>query len=136
MRYENLTDPSFPLCYRDQFPVTEKFIYLHHAGVAPLSRPAAEAMRGLAEDALHFGSLHYARWLGAYEGLRASAARLMGAAPEEIAIVKNTSEGIATIAMGLDWRAGDKVVAFEEEFPANYFPWKRLEARRQSCSVC
>ncbi len=68
-------------------------------------------------------------WLGAYDGLRASAARLVGAAPEEIAIVKNTSEGIATIAMGLDWRSGDKVVAFEEEFPANYFPWKRLEAR-------
>jgi cysteine desulfurase / selenocysteine lyase len=115
--------------YRGSFPVTERLIYLNHAGVAPLSRPAAEAMRGLADDALHFGSLHYAAWLGAYDGLRASAARLMGAAPEEIAIVKNTSEGIATIAMGLDWRPGDKVVAFEEEFPANYFPWKRLEAR-------
>jgi selenocysteine lyase/cysteine desulfurase len=43
--------------------------------------------------------------------------------------VKNTSEGIATVAIGLDWRAGDKVVAFREEFPANFFPWKRLEAR-------
>jgi selenocysteine lyase/cysteine desulfurase len=31
--------------------------------------------------------------------------------------------------MGFDWRAGDKIVAFEEEFPANYYPWKRLEAR-------
>lgn len=115
--------------YRDSFPVTERLVYLNHAGVAPLSRPAAEAMRDLAEDALHFGSLHYAAWLGAYDGLRASAARLMGAAPEEIAIVKNTSEGIATIAMGLNWRSGDKVVAFEEEFPANYLPWKRLESR-------
>lgn len=127
----SLTPEEQPLWsrYRDSFPVTERLVYLNHAGVAPLSRPAAEAMRGLAEDALHFGSLHYAAWLGAYDGLRASAARLMEAAPEEIAIVKNTSEGIATIAMGLDWRSGDKVVAFEEEFPANYFPWKRLAAR-------
>jgi selenocysteine lyase/cysteine desulfurase len=31
--------------------------------------------------------------------------------------------------MGLDWKAGDRVVAFREEFPANYFPWKRLEQR-------
>ena len=46
--------------YRTSFPVTERLVYLNHAGVAPLSRPAAEAMRGLADDALHFGSLHYA----------------------------------------------------------------------------
>jgi selenocysteine lyase/cysteine desulfurase len=31
--------------------------------------------------------------------------------------------------MGLDWKPGDRVVAFEEEFPANYFPWQRLEQR-------
>ena len=53
------------------------------------------------------GSLHYADWLATYDGLRQSPARLINAAPEEIALMKNTSEGIATIAMGLDWRAGD-----------------------------
>jgi len=67
---------------------------------------------------------------GRLRGLRAAAARLISADPAEIALVKNTSEGIATVAMGIDWKPGDKVVAFVEEFPANYFPWKRLEARR------
>jgi selenocysteine lyase/cysteine desulfurase len=65
----------------------------------------------------------------AYDGLRTAAARLIGADPSEIAQVKNTSEGVATIALGMDWKAGDKVVCFREEFPANYFPWKRLEAK-------
>lgn len=115
--------------YRDQFPVTENLIYLNHAGVAPLSKPAADAMKHLAEDAWRFGSFHYPEWLETYQGVRRAAARLIGAEPSEIAIVKNTSEGIATVAMGLDWRPGDKVVAFEEEFPANYLPWKRLQAR-------
>ena len=27
-----------------------------------------------------------------------------------MAIVKNTSEGIATVALGLDWKPGDKVI--------------------------
>ena len=36
--------------------------------------------------------------------------------------MKNTSEGIATVAMGLDWKPGDRMVAFLEEFPANYLP--------------
>ena len=109
--------------------MTEKLVYLNHAGVAPLCKPAADAMKGLAEDASLYGSLHYDQWMDAYEGLRVAAARLIGAEWGEIAIVKNTSEGIATIAMGIDWRAGDKVVAFHEEFPANFYPWKRLEAR-------
>lgn len=115
--------------YRDQFPVTGNLIYLNHAGVAPLAKAAAEAMRDLAEDALRYGSLHYDRWLATYQGVREAAARLINAAPEEIAIVKNTSEGIATVALGLDWRPGDRMVGFVEEFPANYFPWKRLEGK-------
>jgi selenocysteine lyase/cysteine desulfurase len=115
--------------YAGQFPVREHLIYLNHAAVAPLCKPAADAMKHLADDCQGFGSLHYDQWLAAYEGLRVAAARLIGAHRSEIALVKNTSEGIATIAIGLDWKSGDRVVAFREEFPANYFPWKRLEQR-------
>jgi selenocysteine lyase/cysteine desulfurase len=114
--------------YRSYFPITEELIYLNHAAVAPLARPAAEAMARLADDVLHSGSFHSSQWTETYDGLRAAAARLIHAEPAEIALLKNTSEGIATIAMGLDWRAGDRVVAFEEEFPANQYPWRRLEA--------
>jgi cysteine desulfurase/selenocysteine lyase len=113
--------------YREEFPVTKNLVYLNHAAVAPLSLRAATAMQRLAQDALDFGSLHYADWMATYEALRAAAARLINASPREIAIVKNTSEGIAMVATGIRWKSGDVVVAFEEEFPANFFPWKRLE---------
>lgn len=115
--------------YRDEFPVTRRLIYLNHAAVAPLCKPAADAMKQLADDACEYGSLHYDDWLATYDGLRRAAARLINAGPDEIAIVKNTSEGISTIACGFDWKAGDRVVAFREEFPANYYPWLRLERR-------
>src|SRR5215469_14293434 len=117
------------LQHRSQFPVTRELIYLNHAAVAPLARPAAEAMARLTKDVLHNGSFHSSGWVETYDGLRTAAARLMHAEPGEIALLKNTSEGIATIAMGLDWRAGDRVVAFEEEFPANQYPWRRLDAK-------
>ncbi len=115
--------------YREQFPVTKNLVYLNHAAVAPLSRRTAEAMQWLAQDTLDFGSEHYQQWMATYQGLRDSAARMINAAPGEIAIVKNTSEGIATVAIGIDWKPGDIIVAFEEEFPANIYPWRRLEAR-------
>jgi cysteine desulfurase / selenocysteine lyase len=139
MGFDQKIDPqigtSEPLCkrYRDEFPVTKNLIYLNHAAVAPLPKRSATAMQELAEDALQFGSLHYDKWLDAYEGLRVAAARLIGANRSEIALIKNTSEGISTVAMGLDWHPGDRIVAFREEFPANYYPWLRLQANR--CSV-
>jgi selenocysteine lyase/cysteine desulfurase len=115
--------------HRHQFPVTENLIYLNHAAVAPLAKPAADAMSWWIDDALRFGSNHYIKWLDACEQLRVSTARMIGAHRDEIAIVKNTSEGIAFVSNGLDWKSGDRVIAFREEFPANYYPWQRLEAR-------
>jgi cysteine desulfurase/selenocysteine lyase len=115
--------------YQDEFPVAKNLIYLNHAAVAPLCRSSSEAMKWLAEDACQNGSLHYDTWMDCYSGLRSATAKLINATPEEIAIVKNTSEGIATVALGLEWKAGDRVVAFKEEFPANYYPWLRLESR-------
>ncbi len=114
--------------YRDQFPVRKNLVYLNHAGVAPLCKAAADAMKSLAGDACEYGSYHYDKWLAAYDGLRKSSARLIGADPGEIAIVKNTSEGISAVAAGMKWKSGDKVVAFTEEFPSNFYPWKRLES--------
>jgi cysteine desulfurase / selenocysteine lyase len=119
--------------YRDEFPVTQNLIYLNHAAVAPLPRRTALAMQALAQDALDFGSLHYDRWLDTYEAVRVAAAQLIGAQRNEIALVKNTSEGISMVAQGLDWHPGDRIVAFREEFPSNYYPWLRLESRR--CSI-
>jgi selenocysteine lyase/cysteine desulfurase len=123
MGYEDL------IIHRAQVPVTEQLIYLNHAAIGPLSRPAAEAIQWLAEDALRYGSTHYDPWLATYSALRRGAARLVNGSPQEIALVKNTSEGIATIAMGLDWRPGDRIIAFREEFPANQYPWQRLESK-------
>jgi selenocysteine lyase/cysteine desulfurase len=126
---KSLAEPALYERYADQFPVREHLIYLNHAAVAPLCRRAAEAMKRLADDCTNFGSLHYDQWLAAYEGVRVAAARLIGADRSEIALVKNTSEGIATVAMGIDWRPGDRIVGFREEFPANVYPWKLLEEK-------
>ena len=115
--------------YRNEFLVTNELIYLNHAAVAPLCRRASEAIKHLADDVCRYGSLHYDRWIEAYQGLRQAAAKLINASPGEIALVKNTSEGIAVVAQGFDWRPGDRVVAFREEFPANYYPWARLQKR-------
>jgi cysteine desulfurase/selenocysteine lyase len=115
--------------YRREFPVTERWAYMNHAAVAPVSRRAAAAMQGAVEDVCRHGLVHHRHWYQVYDGLRGAAARLVGADPGEIAILKNTTEGLAVVANGLDWRPGDVVVGVEGEFPANYYPWQNLEKR-------
>jgi cysteine desulfurase / selenocysteine lyase len=85
MGFDNFSD------LRAQFPVTESLIYLNHAAVAPLVRPAAEAMKRFSDDGMLYGSLHYEQWLDAYEGVRRAAASMVNVTPAEIALMKNTS---------------------------------------------
>ena len=92
--------------FEQEFPVRRELTYLNHAAVTPLCRRAADAMKNLAEEACQVGSLHYSTWMDCYEGLRVATARLINAHRDEIAIVKNTSEGIATVALGFPWKAG------------------------------
>jgi len=113
--------------YASEFPVRQSLIYLNHAAVAPLCLRASDAMHGLITDATSYGSVHYETWMMAYQRLRIATAKLIHADKSEIALVKNTSEGIAMVATGMKWKSGDIVVAFHEEFPSNFYPWKRLE---------
>ncbi len=57
------------------------------------------------------------------------AAALLGAQPDEIAFLKNTTDGLLAVANGIRWQPGDNVVVAEGEFPANVYPWLNLRER-------
>lgn len=114
---------------RDHFPITSRYAYLNHAAVAPLARVARQAMDQHLEEQAGSGASHWPDWLLHYERVRASFARLVNALPDDIALTKNTTEGLCFIAHGLAWTSGDRIVTFESEFPANLFPWLALRAR-------
>ncbi|MBC7910128.1 MAG: aminotransferase class V-fold PLP-dependent enzyme, partial [Pyrinomonadaceae bacterium] len=66
-------------------------------------------------------------WIAVKERARRLAAEMIGARPEQIAFMRNTSDGLSTVANGLKWSEGDNVVTFRKEFPSNIYPWLRLE---------
>ncbi len=110
-----------------EFPVTKNRIFFDHAKVAPLSKRVLDATRSFAEDAANFGTAHYARWMSGAEETRESFARLINADIDEVAFVKNTTEGLSIVANGVAWRRGDNVVVPDIEFPSNVYPWLNLE---------
>ena len=117
------------LGWRREFPVTETYIYMNHAGVAPLSRRVQDAMTGFIEDATVNGAVNSDQWAEAAEVCRAAAAQLIDADTTEIAFMKNTTQGILIAANGIDWREGDNVVTTAVEFPTNIYPWWSLKER-------
>jgi selenocysteine lyase/cysteine desulfurase len=112
-----------------EFPVAARWAYLDHAAVAPLPRCATSALRAWAEDQEQNGVVHWSSWERKLGTVRRDAARLIGAAPEEIAFVGSTTHGLGLVAEGFPWRAGDSVVTAAEEYPSNIYPWRNLASR-------
>jgi selenocysteine lyase/cysteine desulfurase len=114
---------------RELFPVTRHLVYFNHAAVGPLSTRAAEAMEAHVRDQRDHGALHWREWYAEDAKLRASAAKMIGADAGEIAILKNTSEGLSFVAEGFRWKSGENAVVTAMEFPSNYSPWMALKRR-------
>src|SRR4051812_48938155 len=106
----------------DRFPILRSWDFFNHAGVAPMSAAAAAAMQLYASQAtsdVYLGT----GWYSDVEKLRVLAARMINAHRDEIAFVKNTSEGISIVAGGINWQWGDVIVTTSVEYPANMYPW-------------
>ena len=115
--------------FRRRMPVTRRWAYLDHAAVGPLTDPAREALTKWVEEAAGDGATPYREWMGQIEKLRSLAAGTIGATPEEIALIRNTTEGISLVAEGFPWQPGDNVVTLADEFPSNQYPWMNLADR-------
>jgi cysteine desulfurase / selenocysteine lyase len=115
---ENLRQREFPICARK--------IYCAHAADAPLPRRVAEAMRESIERA-SIDARQYENELLRIEETRVSVAQLLGAETDEISFTGPTASGLNTVANGLEWKPGDEVVCYLDDYPANVSPWLALE---------
>ena len=111
---------------RSQFPATQHYTYLNSAAVSPMPVAAVEAVTSQLKDVSSHGSQHYQQWLDTKNRARSLIAQMLHVESEQIAFMRNTSDGFACIANGIKWTAGDNIVSFDREFPANFYPWRRV----------
>src|SRR5882762_1627992 len=111
---------------RALFPVTERAIYLNHAAVSPPPLVTIDAIQSQLRDVSENGSVNFRHWVAVKERTRQRLAGMICARPEQVAFTRNTSDGLSTVANGLDWRPGDNLVTFRNEFPSNIYPWLRV----------
>src|SRR5882757_9131288 len=94
---------------RREFPGTDKWIYFETSarGLVPVG--ARDAVARYLDDRIYEGGAK-STMLDKLEGVRGKFARLIGAEPDEIAIVKNVSEGLNAIVTSLPWQRGENAV--------------------------
>jgi selenocysteine lyase/cysteine desulfurase len=112
-----------------EFPVAADFLYFNHAGVSPIPARSAEAGIRTLRRSRDEGAWQLRKWEELAFETRDRFSRIVGAAPEEIAFVKNTSEGLSFVAAGFPWKEGDNLVTSNVEYPSNIYPWMRLRTR-------
>ena len=114
------------------FPVAREQIFMAHAGVTILPRCAAKAMQDYCEQSC-VQHQEFADAFRAVNETRKVAADLIGAQPSEISLLGPTSLGLSLVANGMPWEPGDELLCYQDDYPANVYPW--LDLRRRGVVV-
>lgn len=118
------TDRSLQALLNREFAVRARGVYANHAAISPWPSSVAEAVARFAAENVTADPGLYRDWIERERRLRRQLADLINApSPADIALLKNTTEGISAVAWGLDWRRGDNVVLPAAEFASNRLPW-------------
>ncbi len=113
------------MTYRDEFEIPRDICYLNNAYMGPQPRRVLEATQQGAIRRSRPWTITPADFFDGVETLRASFARIVGCSAENIAIVPSCGYGISTAANNLSTSQGDIVLALADQFPANYYAWRR-----------
>lgn len=119
---------------RADFPITHRRAYLNASSLMPLSNRVVGAVNAqLCDLQLNGRNNSPFRVKFAETAIRPTIARLIRAEADEIAFVKNTTEGLNIVANGIDWQPGDNVIIANIEYPSNVYCW--LNLRRHGVEV-
>ncbi|MGN6292695.1 MAG: aminotransferase class V-fold PLP-dependent enzyme [Chitinophagaceae bacterium] len=124
------TEEDFWYYIQQAFTVSPGIINLNNGGVSPAPRTVQEAMKRYYDLSNEAPSYYMWRILDqGREPLRANLAKMAGCSPEEIAMNRNSSEGLETVIFGLQLKAGDEVVLSKQDYPNVINAYKQREKR-------
>jgi kynureninase len=117
--------------YRDEFPILAERTYLISASLGPLSLRARRSATEHLDLWQRLGpeELWMAHGLPKLEQCRDQFSQIIGADPDEVAIVPSVSSGLSSIASCLDLYERNKVVLSDMDFPTNGYVWRAQQRR-------
>jgi selenocysteine lyase/cysteine desulfurase len=114
---------------RSEFPALAKWTFLNTATFGQLSRRTTDAVSAHFAHRDETACADFLTWFDDADRMRASVARLIHAAPEDIAFIPNAATALGLLIAGIAWSPGDRIVAIADEFPNNIYSPALLEQR-------
>jgi selenocysteine lyase/cysteine desulfurase len=131
----SLDGESYWRLVRDQFSFREEKVPLNAANLCPSPRAVAETVSELTADVDRDCSFNNrAKFVELLETSRRKVAAMIGVSPDEIALVRNTSEANNTVNNGIMLQAGDEVVLWDQNHPTNNVAWD-VRAKRYGLTI-
>jgi selenocysteine lyase/cysteine desulfurase len=105
-------------------------VHMNNAGITPLCAPARKALLEVAHWASTRAYHGEAELFERFRKARDPFARLLGVERDQVAMTASCAAAISMVALGMPLREGDEILAWDQEYPSNVYPWH--EAARRS----
>jgi cysteine desulfurase / selenocysteine lyase len=105
------------------FPIVNTRAYLFSGGLSPAATSVRAAHDRWSEAWMHDPAAPYADYQGEWDLARQRFATLIGASPDEVAVVDHTSRGSNLIVQMLPSVAAGNVVVDDFTYPSSIYPW-------------
>lgn len=123
-------DEAYWQAVQQLFTVDRSLIHLNNGGVCPAPRPVQEAERAHQQAAhRHPFYAYQGQTRPQCEAVRQGLADCFGCDAGEIALTRNTSEGMEICQLGFDLQRGDEVLTTDQDYPRMLNTWTQRAAR-------
>ena len=129
-RFAARDDEEFWQAVRRCFALDPAIVYLNNGSLGPSPLPVLRSL--VANDreiASNPSEMMWGPVGNRVEEVRGKAAALLGAGTDDVALTRNTTEGISCVGLGLGLSAGDEVITSDQEHPGGSGVWQFLETR-------
>lgn len=117
------------------FPFADDRVPMNAANLCPMPTAITRAVSRFGSELdVDMSGPNRSRIMAFKEDARSGIARQLGVSPDEIAIVRNTSEANNIVVQGIALEAGDEVLLWDQNHPSNDVAWA-VRAKRSDCTV-
>ncbi|MCI0656700.1 MAG: aminotransferase class V-fold PLP-dependent enzyme, partial [Acidobacteria bacterium] len=129
-RFAGRDDEEFWKAVRSCFALDPSIVYLNNGSLGPIPLSVLRSLvANNREIAMNPSEMMWGPVGNRLEEVRGKAAALLGVGPDDMALTRNTSEGVSCVGLGLGLTAGDEVITTDQEHPGGSGVWHFLETR-------
>lgn len=127
---EMAADESYWLEVQQAYTVNRSMVNLNNGGVSPAPNIVQQAMKRYLDVSNESTAYTMWRWLEPQrEAVRQQLGRLFQCDPEEVAVVRNASEGLQIAQCGFDLKPGDEILTTTQDYPRMITTYQQRERR-------